>query len=187
MERLKSWKVKTAAWSSLDPKEKGFECVWLTGSSASGSIVRLDEDGQPLRVTYQFQWDSDFRMKEALIQTLKDHDTKELALRYEQGWLKENVKLNEFNSCQDLDLWPTPLTNTFALRRLNLSVGESRNIDALWIHGPTLGLGKVSQIYSRLDDRHYLFEDPAAEFQACLTVDQDGLVVHYPGLFNREA
>lgn len=187
MKVLNSFSVKTAAWSSLDKAEKGFECVWLTGSSASGSILRLDEDGQPYRLTYRFHWNSEFQVQEAHIETLKGERTLELKLQYKQGWLQEDKKLKEFDSCTDLDLWPTPLTNTFALRRMNLSVGESKNIVALWIHGPTLEMRKVSQIYRRLDEKHYLFEDPLADFSAKLTVDAEGLVVNYPGLFEREA
>ena len=187
MNHSGSFSTQTAAWSSLDPTEKGFECVWLKEQRATGSLLRLDEDKNPLRLVYEFCWNSAFQVEAARIQTQKENRTLELDLRYDRGWYKGEERLTEFDACTDLDLWPTPLTNTFAIRRLNLAIGEKKSFQTLLIHGPTLQFRKVSQIYTRLDEHHYLFEDPAANFRARLQVDDQGLIMHYPELFVREA
>jgi hypothetical protein len=43
----------------------------------------------------------------------------------------------------------------------------------------------VAQRYTRTGERHYLFEEVSSGFAAELAIDEDGLVLDYPGLCRR--
>ena len=84
----------------------------------------------------------------------------------------------------DIDVAATPLTNTPALRRLELARGASAEITVPWVDIPTLAVTPEVQAYDRLDpidgvDR-YRFRTPAIR-GLILSVDPDGLVRDYEG------
>ncbi|MDI3299391.1 MAG: putative glycolipid-binding domain-containing protein, partial [Bacillota bacterium] len=91
------------------------------------------------------------------------------------------------DGCIDVDLSITPATNTLPIRRLRLSPGESRAIQVLYVAFPTLDLRPVEQRYTRLQDDGpcavYRYE--SGTFRADLRVDGDGLVLDYPGVWQR--
>ncbi len=79
----------------------------------------------------------------------------------------------------------TPFTNTLAIRRLGLEVGESAEIKVAYILVPELSLRAAPQRYTRLADRLWRFDGLDIDFTADLTVDESGFVIEYPGLFRR--
>ena len=173
-------------WSSLDLPGQGLECVWFENRSASGTILRSDERGSPYRVSYRFTWDGGFHPTQARIEVVQESGARALELDHGRTWRDSQGELASFEGCGDLDLWPTPLTNTLTIRRLDLAMHESREVDVLWIEAPMLRLERVRQVYTRVDEHGYRFESPASGFEAVLQCDEDGLVIVYPGLFRRE-
>jgi len=91
----------------------------------------------------------------------------------------------DLNGCLDIDIWPTPFTNTFPIRRASMAVGERREFVMAWISAPQLTLTPMRQGYTRLADRRYLFENLESGFRALLDVDADGIVLDYEGIFRR--
>jgi len=87
--------------------------------------------------------------------------------------------------CVDIDFRATPFSNTLPIKRLGLKVGESAAIEVAYIDAPSLHISRESQIYTRVSETTWKFEQPAAKFTAAITVDEDGFVVEYPGLFHR--
>ena len=86
----------------------------------------------------------------------------------------------------DIDIWPTPFTNSFPIRRVPLEVGERREFRMAWVFAPDLTVSPQPQAYTQLADRLYLFESLVGSgFSAELPVDEDGIVLDYPGLFRR--
>ncbi|WP_148681759.1 putative glycolipid-binding domain-containing protein [Candidatus Nitrososphaera gargensis] len=55
----------------------------------------------------------------------------------------------------DVDLEVTPATNTLPIRRLCLEDGKSQQVDAVWVHFPSLTLEWLQQRYTGIDRRHY--------------------------------
>lgn len=87
----------------------------------------------------------------------------------------------EYSDCVDVDLSFTPATNTLPIRRLGLDIGEEAEIHVTWLVWPELTVQRVLQRYTRLaEDRYRYTQD---EFEAELTVDQQGLVLDYEGLW----
>ena len=98
----------------------------------------------------------------------------------EAGELLENI-----SGCIDIDFRATPFSNTFPIRRLQLRPGETASIEVAYINAPDLKINRERQIYTRMSEREWKFEQPSANFEALITVDNDGFVVDYPGLFGR--
>jgi hypothetical protein len=97
------------------------------------------------------------------------------------------VEIPAVAGCLDLDLAFTPATNILPLRRLGLAVGESREMTAAWVRFPDLSVEPLAQRYTRLDERRVRYESRDGSFTAELEVDEIGLVVRYPPLWERVA
>jgi len=92
----------------------------------------------------------------------------------------------DLDGCIDIDVWPTPFTNTFPIRRRPMAVGERREFVMAWVSAPELTVRPVRQGYTRLADRRYLHENlDGSGFRAELPVDEDDIVLDYQGVFRR--
>lgn len=91
----------------------------------------------------------------------------------------------QFDDCIDIDIAVTPFTNTLPLRRTRLELGVPQHFRMVWLPPDTLDPFVDEQIYTRLGPDRYRFRAADGTFEADLTVDGDGLVVDYPGLFRR--
>lgn len=96
-------------------------------------------------------------------------------------------ELPELAGCVDVDLGISPSTNTLPIRRLNLAVGESRELTAAWVRFPELTVEPLAQRYTRLAEHRYRYESVVSGFTAELEVNDLGLVVTYEGIWQRVA
>jgi hypothetical protein len=84
----------------------------------------------------------------------------------------------------------TPFTNTLPIRRLKLAVGEAADLTVVYVAvTPTLAVRPARQRYTHLrgneDGDRYLYESLERDFKRELLVDRQGLVVDYPGIWER--
>jgi hypothetical protein len=103
-------------------------------------------------------------------------------------WFDAQVEeLPQLKGCIDVDFEMTPFTNTLPIRRAPLAIGETRRFRMAYIPADTLEPFPDEQVYTRLSDRVYQFENGEGEsyFTADIAVDEQGLVTDYPGLFER--
>ena len=109
--------------------------------------------------------------------------------RYEESkWVDLHAEhLPALDGCIDIDFEMTPFTNTLPIRRAPLAIGETKRFRMAYIPADTLEPFADEQIYTRLGENLYRFEEADGSFSADITVDEDGLVVDYPGLFERVA
>ncbi|HZY67090.1 MAG TPA: putative glycolipid-binding domain-containing protein [Devosia sp.] len=102
------------------------------------------------------------------------------------GWADMHAEeLPELKGCIDIDFEMTPFTNTLPIRRAPLAIGETRRFRMAYIPADTLEPFADEQTYTRLSERVYRFENDDGSFTADITVDENGLVVDYPELFER--
>ena len=96
-------------------------------------------------------------------------------------------ELPQLGGCIDIDFEMTPFTNTLPIRRAPLEIGETRHFRMAYITADTLEPYADEQIYTRLSDRVYRFENGEGDdyFTTDISVDENGLVVNYPELFER--
>ena len=181
-------------WVSED--ELGIEDVRIahdaTGILISSMLIRILEV-LPLRLSYTLHCDTEWCVREL-------HMTGESAAAGDRtfhlfsdgvgNWQDDKGQpIDTLQGCIDVDIMVTPLTNTLPIRRLQLALGESREISVVYIAAPDLSIRPFRQRYTRLDDvdsgQRYRYESLDSGFTAVLPVDDDGFVIDYPGIWRR--
>lgn len=99
------------------------------------------------------------------------------------NWTSNGQEMTEWNGCVDIDISLTPFTNTLPIRRLRLSDGAVQTIRVLFFDILEHEIRPVDQQYTRLSDKEYEYNNVVTDFKAKLVVNEQGLVVDYPGLF----
>ena len=167
----------------------GIEHLILSPGEADSKIVAINDEGVPFRLAYRLHWQDDWRLSSARLDLRIGPQQMSLILRTDgQGhWQdSEGGALTALDGCLDLDIWPTPFTKVFPIRRAPMAVGERREFQVAWIDGLVLSVKARTQAYTRLDETRYRFESLDGEpFQAEFEVDDEGIIVDYPRLFRR--
>ncbi len=157
---------------------------WDDSLNARGAIV-----GQAGDVAHGVLYEISLRLDwtfEAILLQRTDGAMSVLRRSKDGGWFDMHAEeLPELAGCIDIDFEMTPFTNTLPIRRAPLAIGESRRFRMAYLPANTLEPFADEQIYTRLDERLYRFEEADGSFSAEITVDEDGLVTDYPGLFER--
>ncbi|MGV2292877.1 putative glycolipid-binding domain-containing protein [Trinickia sp. YCB016] len=150
------------------------------------SVLTGQRDGSAYGLCYRIECDAQWRVKDAFLRVMGGaslelhgdgaghwHDGKGLALAHIDG-------------CIDIDIMATPFTNTLPIRRLKLLKDERRVLEMAYISVPDLRVTHMRQAYTCIEpDREYRYENVGSNFTANLEVDEDGLVIDYPGIFRR--
>jgi hypothetical protein len=185
-------RCRTICWTPIWNKERegvGLEHLLLAEGAADSIVLAFDEEHGSFRLTYRLMWDESWRLRDAELNVATERSTRSLVLQTDgQGhWRHRDGRVViELDGCVDVDIWPTPFTNTFPIRREPLAVGERREFRMAWIFAPDLTVRPQPQAYTRLADRTYLFENlDGSGFRAELPVDEEGIVLDYPDLFRR--
>ncbi|MDY0881964.1 putative glycolipid-binding domain-containing protein [Dongia soli] len=185
--------ARAICWAPIwheDRQAQGMEHLVLREGAADSVLLAYDEDGWPFRLSYKLRWDNEWGLHDAELTVVDETGARQLTLRSDgRGhWRDGNDQvLPKLDGCFDIDIWPTPFTNTFPIRRADLAIGERRAFTMAYVIAPALTVQPATQAYTRLDERRYLFESIDSDFRAELPVDEDGIVLDYHGLFRRLA
>ncbi|MDR5857390.1 putative glycolipid-binding domain-containing protein [Caballeronia sp. LZ062] len=179
--------MKHVRWSQRDGA--GLEHLVLD-SRADGvvieSVIVGEGDAGAFGMTYRIECDARWQVTRLAVK-LAGGASIEL-LREEQWTDEHGAPQDALRGCIDVDIIATPFTNTLPIRRLNLQPGERREIRVVYVRVPEMTVSAVAQAYTCLErNRRYRFEGLDTGFDADITVDEDGLVTDYPGLFERIA
>ena len=153
-----------------------------------GTVVFVHE-GQPVRLNYQVVCDAAWQTHSAKVEGWLGNTVIDIQVKIDSNrhwWLNEFEQPNVMG-CSDIDLNFSPSTNLLPIRRLNLAVGESAEVNAAWLRFPSFTLEPLPQQYRRLDETTYRYESAGGQFVADLKVNRSGFVVDYPGLWQSEA
>lgn len=183
---------RTICWRSIWNKDRdgeGLEHLLLAAREANSVLLAFDEEQGPFRLNYRLSWDNAWRLRDAELVVETERWGRALRLQTDgQGhWRDSDGRgINALDGCLDIDIWPTPFTNSFPIRREPLAVGARRAFRMAWVAAPELTCHPQPQAYTRLADQRYRYESlDGSGFSAELPVDADGLVLDYPGLFRR--
>lgn len=167
----------------------GLEHLLLAAREANSVILAVDEERGPFRLAYRLVWDSGWRLRAAEL-TL-DTEQRTQSLRLQTGgrgrWQHQGGRaIDALDGCVDIDIWPMPFTNCLPLWREPLAIGERREFRMAWVNALDMTLHPQAQAYTRLAQQRYRYETlDGSGLSADLPVDDDGIVLDYPGLFQR--
>ena len=153
---------------------------------ADGWILGEDGAGRPFRASYVVECDGAWRVRRARVEVLED-PPRVLDLRADGLGRWTDLPLD---GCIDVDIFPSPFTNTLPIRRLaDAEPGRPVAIDVAWVAAPELTVRLSRQEYTLLargaEGARWRYRGLDSGFTTELDVDRDGLVLDYPGLARR--
>src|SRR5688572_30010224 len=151
----------TPIWNS-DHEGVGLEHLLLSDRAADSVLLALDEQQGPFRLAYRLTWDDAWRLRQAELTAATGRSTRTLALNTDgRGhWQHADGRtIDELDGCIDIDIWPTPFTNSFPIWREPLAIGERREFRMAWVSAPELTVQPKAQAYTRLAERLYRFDN----------------------------
>jgi hypothetical protein len=153
----------------------------------TGTAVFVHER-QPCRLDYSIVCDAEWRTLSGQVAGWVGNEIVDLSISagLDQEWLLDDTEFPIVAGCTDLDLNFSPSTNLLPIRRLNLAVGEEAAVRAAWLRFPSFTLEPLDQIYRRLDETTWRYESAGGSFVRDLTVNKEGFVTLYPGLWQAE-
>lgn len=152
--------------------------------SAEGVIVAGGE--APFAARFRLLMDSRWRTRRLSVAVLGKPEVLVLLADGKGGWTDaEGADMPDLAGVQDVDISATPFTNTLPIRRLRTAVGKSVDIDTARVDLPSLAVKRDAQRYTRVEEKLWRYEARERDFTRDITVDDDGLVLSYPGLFER--
>lgn len=174
-----------AEWSGWDGE--GHETLtlgWENGGWTADGVVR-GTSSVDWGIHYVVRVDDRWRLRQFML--LRDLPEPDLWLGVDPAgrWGEINgARRPELDGCTDVDLACTPFTNTLPIRRLRVEVGDATDLLVARVDHDTLEVRPERQRYTRLALQRWRYEDESG-FSAELDVDEQGLVLDYPGLFRR--
>lgn len=155
-----------------------------SGFRLTGTVLRAGPGG-PHEIRYSVGVDQAWRTRVVGVHIQDPHRELRIALSSDGAgsWTGEGDHVADFDGCLDVDLEFTPATNLLPIRRLDLEVGESAEVEAVWVRFPERRVLRLPQRYTRTSEGGYRYE--SGSFSAPLTVDEHGLVIEYGDLWRR--
>ena len=145
------------------------------GVFADSDLLTPDNVHAHFRVRCDAQW----RTRHVDVTVLEPEPR---VLRLEADGEGHWVDRPELDGCIDVDIFPSPLTNSLPIRRL----GAGAETTAAWVQIPELTVEPLPQRYTPLaGGARWRYEALSSGFTTEFDVDADGLVVDYPGLARR--
>ena len=180
-------RILTLGWQPVDAD--GMEDLTLTldaqGFRAESVLMRVEE-GVRFGLRYVVSGDARWHTRRVELSLLDGERSLVLESDGAGHWTDGDGKpLPMLNGAFDTDITATPFTNTLAIRRLGLGIGEGADIVTAYVSVPDLTISADPQRYTRRGPNRYRYASRNSDFTRDLDVDDDGLVLDYPGLFRR--
>lgn len=183
--------VLWAAWEG-----RGLEHLRLSmepsAVRADSLIIAADDEGRPFRARYVVECDEGWMVRRARIEVFEEQ-ARVLDIRADgRGhWVDAATgDAQPLDGCVDIDIYPSPFTNTLPMRRFaDAVVGRPVAIEVAWVALPELTLQVAPQEYTLLertaDGTRWRFRGLDSGFTAELAADANRVVLDYPGIARR--
>ncbi|MGD9651540.1 MAG: putative glycolipid-binding domain-containing protein [Candidatus Dadabacteria bacterium] len=177
----------TAVWKGWNGESREYLTLGERGGNVyAESLIISDGGGRPFAARYAIECDPGWRVRSVGAHLIGEPRETRLLSDGEGGWTDGSVELPDLKGAIDVDIFPTPFTNTLPIRRLGLGAGQSADIVVAYITLPEMSVTSAPQRYTCIEPlKAYRFESLDSDFKCDIEIDEDGLVVSYPGLFRR--
>lgn len=183
--------VASTLWRRLDAP--GHDACRLESNGQAwqidGAAVFRHDDGRLAQLHYRVRCDRHWHTQWGTVRGWLGGEAVDVSItRDAQGrWKLNDAPVPDLAHCVELDLGFTPATNLIALRRLNLQVGEAAEAPAARFGVDDCStLSELGQRYERRGAHQYAYRAPRFDFEAVIGVSDEGLVRHYPPLWEAE-
>lgn len=178
MEKKRTWlgidSISVEHFTNIE-KEGSFHC--------KGELVG-NKNNRIYGVEYQVVTTSNWETRFFDIRCQEGHRYFQLSgHKLNDQWIIDEQEYPHFKECLDIDIALTPFTNTLPINRLNMAIGESKIIPVLYINPLEENFTLVQQEYTKLSENTYHYKNIWSDFEATITLDAEGFVTEYPGLF----
>lgn len=172
----------------VDASRTGHELLRLNrtteGIVADGTIT--DSSDTNYSLIYHIECDEQWRTKSVDITSNRNDRAIHLRSDCNGHWSTEaGEALPILAGIIDVDISATPFSNTLPVRRLKLNIGESADISTVYIDVAEMRFVVDPQRYTRLSEYVYRYDSRDSDFTRDLLVDDERLIIDYPGLFRR--
>lgn len=177
-------------WRRVD--RPGHESARISPRSAGGwelaGTAVFAHEGKSCGFSYTIACDRAWRTKSANVVGWLGADAVRVnALVGDDGlWRVDGLDVPPIAGCVDVDLNFSPSTNLLPIRRLDLAVGEEKEVRAAWLRFPSFRFEPLDQTYRRLAEDRYVYRSAGGRFERELEVDSNGFVLRYPGFWEVE-
>lgn len=183
---------KSITWKGLNKLQTTEHCELLLEEHRmiASAVVEGTADGREVNFSYRIQTDANWRTLSVSVLNRIEGDFKQLIYTSDGAgnWFDaEGLELSHFKGCIEIDIMLSPFTNSLPIKRLRMKLGESQRISVLYFDLLKFEVRRVEQIYTRLTDDRYKYENTENDFKALIKFDGSGLVSSYPGLFEMTA
>ncbi|WP_161496097.1 putative glycolipid-binding domain-containing protein [Zobellia sp. OII3] len=178
---------KIIVWKSTYVNTTEFTTIKFNDKIEVNGQITGQGLGKLLNVNYQLDINKKWEIQAVKIDFQSDSSFSiHLHKNKDKKWVNENGEIiSKLNNCTDIDITLTPFTNTLPINRLNLAIGESKEIEVVYFDLPTRNFNPSKQRYTNLGNGVYKYENLASGFTANLKVDSQGFVLDYPGIWHR--
>jgi hypothetical protein len=156
------------------------------GWTVEGTAVFL-EAGAPARLSYRVVCDDAWRTVTGRVSGWVGRAR--VGVRVARGdgdrWRVNGAAAAALDGLIDVDLGFTPATNTLAIRRMGMGLGERAETVSAWLDPAGWTVRPLRQHYERLSEGVFAYRSPDHGFRARLETDSFGLVTEYPPLWTR--
>jgi uncharacterized protein len=162
-------------WKRLD--QKGMDACRIRASAQGwaieGTAVFGDEENPVVNLSYRLLCENDRSTREAEVRGWIGRRDRGLRLsrRPDGIWMANDRAVDSTGGLLDVDLGFTPASNTNAIRRLDLGIGEQAETTAVWLDTTDWTVKSLTQTYERLSPTVYAYASPQHGYEAELQVD----------------
>jgi hypothetical protein len=193
---------RALVWQGLDGWRAEYADVWLRDERLVARGVQIGLDPFPYEARYSLDTSPGYDTAHLSVNASGAGWSRHLDLRRDSAGAWDisvgrsgEVELPdpggnaaEFDGARDCDLQNCPLTNTPPiLRERMMEGGEPLDLVMAWVALPELTVHRSDQRYEPLEAGRVRYVSLDSDFTAELELDEDGLVVVYPGLAERVA
>jgi uncharacterized protein len=184
--------VPVVAWAKDDPFGVEFAEIELRRDSLTAHGVAIGTSPTPYRLDYTLETGTGWITSRLAVAARMEGRRRTLELRRDGRWFTryddedEQPLPESFDAALDCDLGLSPVTNLMPVLRHGIREGGGPVVlTTAWVSVPDLALTADEQRYSFVREGAVRFEAVDGSFTAELTLDDDGIVVDYPGIARR--
>ncbi|WP_439489659.1 putative glycolipid-binding domain-containing protein [Algoriphagus sp.] len=137
-------------------------------------------------IEYNLKIDKNWKIFNFELELEVNNDTKKISgIKDNKEW-KINGDIDpRFRGFDFIDISLSPFTNTLPINSLQLNIGEEKEINVIYIDILEDYVKPVRQKYRKNEETNFRYENIPNDFQADIEIDDQGLVIFYPSLFER--